>query len=195
MSRLIWVFMVAFFTIILTEAYWESGEAGHELGALGYLATSALSVLIYLPMLSWVARWLGLKIRTGSRALIITLAVIVLWCVGPIVLRYVLWDLLPWTRSTLFYFLLLLSPATIIIMAERVGEAHHYHLAHTFGVPAVVPICLNFALYGTVLYVFRRLCLTRADRYLGRLGAGHEAAAASGTGDGATGASPEGAGS
>ena len=118
---------------------------------------------------------------------------IVLWCAGPIVLKYVLWDLLPWTRSVAFYYLELLSPATMIIMAERADA--YYAFARTFRVPAAVPICINFALYGTVLFVFRRLCLTRADKYLGRVGTGHEAAASGDQGGGASGASPEGAGS
>jgi len=174
-SRLIYVFMVAFFTVILTEAYWESGGysayryRGCDLGTFGYLVASTLSVLIYLPMLSWVSRWLGLTIRSRSRAVLTTVGALIAWTLGPLALVAILSILTDTTpEDTGLSYLMLLSPATIIPLVEYADSERMFH--NVFMAPAGWVLVLNFALYGAVLYVFRRLCLTRADRYLGRVG-------------------------
>lgn len=174
--RLIIVLMVPFATLFLIEAWWESagngrggGSARGELGAVGYLVTSGLSIVIYLPMLSWVSRWIGLRVRSRARAVAATLGGIVAWSLAPLGLvigASVLTGTDP--DSSGLAFLFLLSPAIVIPLTERANSGLTFR--GTFHAPAAVPIFLNFLWHGGVLYYFRHLCLKHADRYLGRVG-------------------------
>ncbi len=176
MWRLILVLMVPFATLFLIEAWWESsgygrrgGGGGRELGAVGYLVTSFLTIVIYLPMLSWVSRWIGLRVRSRARAVAATLGGIVAWCTAPLGLVLGVCVL---TRtdpdSSGLAFLFLLSPATVIPLTELADAGVTFR--GTFHAPPAVPIFLNFLWHGGVLYYFRHLCLKHADRYLGRVG-------------------------
>jgi len=175
MWRLIIVLMVPFATLFLIEAWWEStgyrrgGRAGGELGAVGYLVTSGLTIVIYLPMLSWVSRWIGLRVRSRARAVAATLGGLVSWCTAPLGLVLGVCALTGTDPdSSGLAFLFLLSPATVIPLTELADKGLTFR--GTFHAPAAVPIFLNFLWHGGVLYYFRHLCLKHADRYLGRVG-------------------------
>ena len=70
-------------------------------------------------------------------------------------------------------YLWLISPATIIPMTELAGE----RIFRSFGGVALVPVALNCLWHGGALFFFRYLCLTHADRHLGRLDGGGPAGA------------------
>lgn len=175
--RIIYTLLIPFMTLFLVEAWWEgvgdwgsgyrSGYGSPELGPIGYLVASVLSVFIYLPMLMWVSMWLGLKIRTRSRAIITMLGVLVGWSVGPLILMGILCVLAQTDpeRSGLSY-MMLLSPATIVPCIEFANIENIFD--DVFNAPAPVIIFLNFLWHGGVLFFFHHLCMKHADRYLGR---------------------------
>ncbi|MHC4199376.1 MAG: ABC transporter permease, partial [Planctomycetota bacterium] len=129
--RWVLLFVMLLGMLFLAEAWTEAGGAyswkqrysyrrsyapGDELGPLGYLLTAFLSVAVYLSAVSWVARWIGLKVRQRARATTITLGVVFAWCVGPFVLAGMIESL---TRTYGDHeWLLVFSPVTIVVCAE-----------------------------------------------------------------------------
>jgi len=168
--RWILLFGVLLGALFVSEAYMEASlsyrrhRGTGELGTVGYLVTAFLSVAIYLSAVSWVARWIGLKVRGRRRATTITLAALFGWCVGPFILAGILGSL---TRTYGGYeWLFVLSPGTIVVCAEIGGSERAFH--HMVDMAPVVPIAINFAIHVVIILVFRALCLYGADRYLGR---------------------------
>ena len=87
----------------------------------------------------------------------------VVWCAGPPILTVLFHEVLWLGRMDDRWILLfLLSPATIVPVAE-------FHGWREFPVPAGFVVIINFVLYGGCLLVFRFLCLSTADRFLGRV--------------------------
>jgi hypothetical protein len=188
--RLMVVLLIPFFTIFsfVCLMKWESGALGYtsyEDWSFGtyrtrqfdltlYVGCSALSIGIYLPLVSWLSLLIGLKVRTQARAVIASLAAIVAWCVVPILLFTMPLEMLligprwgrgpeAW-REALIRFSALLSPATIIPFNE-------FNALNQLADWRWLPVIVNFVGYGACLVYFRRLCLTNADRLLGRVGA------------------------
>jgi len=178
LRRLIWVLWVPFVTVFLVEAYWEgtsqSGFGSRGMGVFTYLASSVLTLVIYPPMLGWAAMWVGLRAKGRSRAVVTVVLALFLWCVVPfmLILLFALVAGIEPDRGGLAY-LWLMSPATIIPMTELAGE----RVFRSFGGVALVPVALNCLWHGGALFFFRYLCLTHADRHLGRLEGGGPAGA------------------
>jgi ABC-type transport system involved in multi-copper enzyme maturation permease subunit len=178
-SRLTAVLLVPFFTVYLFRGFLQWGLGGYgsyyiygyhgEFSSPLYYVCSALSVGIYLPMVGWLSLLIGLLVRTQVRAIIGSLAVVIAWCTVPIFfitmpLGILLRGLTPDPRLILNYSALL-SPATIIPFNE-------HNALHEFGPFRWLPVVLNFLGYGMCLVLFRHLCLSKADRMLGRLDGG-----------------------
>jgi len=115
-------------------------------------------------MVTWVSLWIGLKVRTPSRAVIATMVVLVLWCAGPPIVMIMLDELtrldvteLPWSAG------FLLSPASIIGFAES-GYDWDW-----FGREPFVAVAANFLWHGAIWGLFRTMCLVGADKPLGRV--------------------------
>ena len=168
LRRIMLVMAIPIVSVVLCEAWMEHGHKGDNPteDTIFYLLSSLLSVAVYFPMISWVSLWIGMKARTRSRAIIVSLAVVVCWCALPIFMLFGLQNLLaagPRPLSPSLYFLLL-SPASIITITES---------RETWGVlfdaPLLVPIIISYVCHGMLLLWFRWLCLQRADRYLGRV--------------------------
>jgi hypothetical protein len=136
-----------------------------------YLASSLLSVAIYLPLVAWLSIAAGLKIRTQARAIIGATGGLVVWCTAPFLfftmpLGVYLSSFGPRTSSTsnvnqiLVKCSSLLSPASILPFTEfdSLGE---------LGNPWAAMLA-NFACYAVLLVVVRAACLRNADRWLGR---------------------------
>lgn len=146
-----------------SHGYYGSGR-NLDFGPLGYLMIAFLSVPVYLSAAGWVATWLGLRSRKRSRATMLSLGVVFSWCVGPFILAAVIMSLSGSYREPVWLFAF--SPATIVVLTELANYDNTFH--ELFGTGAGLPIALSFALYGGTALVFRSLCLTNADRYLGR---------------------------
>ena len=166
LRRLILVWCVPIFTIVGMEAWWKyriehGAYAGYDSvdHVLIYLMCSFLSAVIYLPLIAWLALWISMKVHSQSKATIIAIATIVAWCAAAPIVAALLDEMLGFRGDA--YWILLLSPASIVPMNELtvLDELRLRPL------PAVL---LNFTAYGVVLWWIRHLCLTRADRYLGR---------------------------
>jgi len=130
-----------------------------------YLGISLLTVWIYPALVQWSCFWIGLRIRNQIRALMTSLLLVVAWCIIPLVASGYLIQtgLVPpdWNEPLRF-----VSPVTIIGTAEMLGKAaSDSPVTSDMVVMAFVQLGLAAALTGWI----RRLCLTNADRYLGRI--------------------------
>lgn len=164
--RLMAVLLVPFFTVFLLQSTWKgilhgSSYGGMQFSMLVYLTCSALSVLVYLPLISWLSLLIGLRMRSQSRAIIVAVAVLAGWCLVPYIVPMVQEILSRPGRieGGMAYFLLV-SPMTII----PVNEFYEYR---PFG-SALAPVAINFAMHGAILYGLRAQVLANADRWLGR---------------------------
>ncbi len=169
--RVIIVLMIPLITAIAAEAWWESpsisiGYWGRSysprLDILAYLVSSLLSVFIFLPMFAWVSLWIGLKVRSKSRAIIVTLITVLGWITVPFLLVGLVHVLGDFYYDSAVNIFTLFSPLSILVVTET-GD---FDMVGT--VPGVA-IVLTYLWHGALLFYFRWLCLKRADRYLGRI--------------------------
>jgi ABC-type Na+ efflux pump permease subunit len=123
-----------------------------------YLTCAFLTVLINLPLISWLGIWMGLWFKTRIRAIIVTLIVIIVWCGAP---PFILDEAgVSFSSHDGGRYLYLLCP----LFAPWLNE---FHGLSDFERDAPwLPVLLNFAFYGGVLYLIRRHCLSKADWYL-----------------------------
>ncbi len=166
--RMILVLLIPFLTMFGVEGFWSrnflGGEA-EEWGAL-YIPFSTATMLVYLAMFAWFANWVGMTCRSRTRAVSTALVLVALWCVVPLLAMRMLdgFGIISLDGPFRWSWFTLLSPATVIPMLEgaRPGNA--------FGAdfPMWGIFLANLAWHSFLLYIFRLLCILRADRYLGR---------------------------
>lgn len=172
--RLMIVLLVPFFTIFFFKAAmkWRMPTYGRGFGNPDafslplYLACSFLSVAIYLPLAAWLSLLIGLKLRTQARAVVASLAALVAWCVLPVMLVAIPLEILTLRSGILdrntVNLTTLLSPAMIIPFNEFDG-------LDRVGPSPWLTVIGNFMAYGALMLACRWLCLSQADRLLGRL--------------------------
>ena len=93
-------------------------------------------------MVAWISLWTGTIARNPTRAILTAVGVLVAWCAGPplvIFLIHVTFFGSVWVDQT--WYLMLLSPATIVPVAE------FRQWSYSPG-PAWLVLGVNFALYG-----------------------------------------------
>lgn len=178
MRRLVYGLSICFITIFACEAWLQRGMGvvsytggGNPLYSYStwrYLVASLLSLAIYLPLITWLALWIGLIAKTQTRAILGSLAVLIAWCAIPWGILLTLTDLFAGQKDVLAG---LFSPVTMILCTEfnafgsdggiffGVVRGHLFRWLVVLG---------NFAFYGLILYIIRDRCLRYADRYLGR---------------------------
>jgi ABC-type transport system involved in multi-copper enzyme maturation permease subunit len=137
-----------------------------DLGFLGYLFVSFLSVPIYLWMAGWLAGWIGLRFRKQAHATAIAFGAIFGVCVVPPIAAGILMEFTRSYGSGGPAWLFSLSPATIIVLTE-IAKFEDVFDDVFDSVPAV-PVILNWIVCIGIGATFRSLCLRNADRYLGR---------------------------
>jgi len=176
-ALLIYALLGALFIIeVILDTRWGLGRNryyrgyyGHydsDLGQIGYLVVSFLSVPIYLWMAGWLAGWIGLRFRKQAHATGLAFGSIFGICVGPLVLAGVVSALSGVRMGRGPEWLLALSPATIVVLTELANLDNLFEEA--FDAPAAVPIILNWIVCIGIGATFRSLSLRNADRYLGR---------------------------
>ena len=130
-----------------------------------YLCISLLTVWIYPALAQWSCFWIGLRIRNQIRALMTSLLLVVAWCIIPLVASSYLSQtgllFTDWSEQLLRF----ASPVTVISTAESLGKTADSPVTPEMVVLAFVQLGLAAALTRWV----RRVCLTNADRYLGRI--------------------------
>ena len=161
LARFAWVLAVPLMTLFSVECWmrpdlggwWTWGAASPSL----YLLCSVLTLAVYLPLVLWLSLWIGLKMRTRIRAIVTALAVIVGWCLVPIIIG-VMFDTKPhdrWNAPLAFS-----CPLAIPISNES-GQLTDVHAG-----PPWLVVSINFLIYGAILLAIRHRCLSRADAYL-----------------------------
>lgn len=166
-QRLMAVLLVPFFTLFLFQSWWMSVHSGWDwrygngraFHPVMYLATSAITVGIYLPMVAWLSLLIGLKAKSQGRAIIGSLAAIVGWCILPFVCC-----ILPLSYG-------FRGEDGILLLAH--ASPLFQILVNEFGNPSgnykqPAPLILNTLVYGVAWLIFRTLCLSNAATLLGR---------------------------
>ena len=130
-----------------------------------YLAISLLTVWIYPTLVQWSCFWIGLRIRNQIRALMTALLLVVAWCIIPLVSAGYLAEtgMLPAQWNEMLRFV---SPVMVIGTAEAIGRTASNTAATS---DMVVMALVQLGLAAALIWRVRRLCLTNADRYLGRI--------------------------
>lgn len=170
LSRLMWVVALPLLTIIVMEAWWEYDshyargpiDVGLGRGTTIYLLGSLLCVVIYLPMVAWLSIWISMVIKHPTRAMLTAVGTLVVWCAAPPILLILIYELL-WRggNNDVWETLMWLSPVISVAAIE-------FNALDEFLFPPWMMVIANFAWYGGITLFFRGLCLTRADRLLGR---------------------------
>ncbi|HEV8002873.1 MAG TPA: ABC transporter permease subunit [Planctomycetaceae bacterium] len=159
-DRLMLVVSLPLVSLILFEFWWRSPTSGT------YLLLSALTLVVYLPCVKWLATGLGLRMRTQLIAVVMTVLVLGIWTVAtaaaiPILSRFHFDN--PALRELRF----VLSPIDAIRSIQRTASGSSAY------VPASLaryrPFILHFALYAGLWTLLRLRCLQKIDRRLGRL--------------------------
>ncbi|MCA9005168.1 MAG: ABC transporter permease subunit, partial [Planctomycetaceae bacterium] len=121
-KRLCRVLMVPLLTIILFEGWWkwEYAQMGrgreYESQWLPYLVGSLLTLGIYLPMLVYLFCWIGMKIKSQTKAILTALGSILVWCLLPFILAFPLFILIPNLKEDSILYGLFLGPASYLVM-------------------------------------------------------------------------------
>ena len=159
------VFAVPLLTTFACEAWlkWHvirRDPYGHDGGpAWVYAVCAALAVVVYLPLVSWLALWIGLASRTRLRAIVLALLTIVTWCALPPFVLGVIFDVESRSASGWLF----LSSPIVAPVVNEVGGLHELAEGAEW-----LPVLVNFTFYGLILYALRTHCLRRADEYLRR---------------------------
>ncbi len=155
--------------IILVEALvkfkTQTSDDPRFLNVITYLAISGLSVWIYPRLVQWSCLFIGLRIRNQIRAMMTAFFVVVAWCFVPTPLFGFLSDngILPPGWSEILKFI---SPITIVRTAEMFATAKtEIHVTPDL----LIVVAVHFALAAALWWKIRQICLTKADRYLGRV--------------------------
>jgi ABC-type transport system involved in multi-copper enzyme maturation permease subunit len=159
LRRLEWVLAVPLLTVLVCQAYLRWGTPDDR---LLHLASALLAVAIYLPMITWLSLWIGLRARPRFRAIITVLGILAFWMVIlPFTILSVMGLMSFWDgRPSL---LLLSSPIAI----PAILEAGYYGLpSDVFGTWDWVIV--NAAFYTCVALVIRWRLFADAERYLRR---------------------------
>ncbi len=166
--RLMKVLRVPFLTIFAFEVWWFTGSEYRWT----YLGLSLASIVIYLPLLAWIALWMGLKIGSQMKAILGTFALVVGWLMMPRIVRAVFEDMaginLPlWIESVLA-----LNPVDQIVSFEELnttGRLASLKAVQQGFLPFMILAGVNFLIHGLAWFAIRRRCLAHADKLLGRL--------------------------
>jgi ABC-type transport system involved in multi-copper enzyme maturation permease subunit len=155
--------------IIIVEAlvkfYTQNQENPRWTNLALYLGMSLLTVWVYPELVRWSGFWIGLRILNQIRALMTSLLLAVAWCILPVAGSGYLAEtgLLPPEWSETLHFL---SPITVIRTAEAIGR-QAANPAVTAG--TITLAFLHLGLAAALMWKVRQICLTTADRHLGRV--------------------------
>lgn len=168
LRRLMWVLSVCFLTIFLFEVWWYHtvGLSRGSYSPVRYFTGSLLSLLVYLPLTVWLSLWISLKAKTQTRAIIISILVLSLWCILPFAIGIITAEILHLGRGLIA--LMCFGPMGMILL----NEFNHFpgmgNTPQSQGNYIWMLVLVNYAFYGFLVWRIRARCLHHADRYLGR---------------------------
>ena len=159
LTRFTWVLGLPVMTVFAINWWyrsewnaWRSWRSQHDAPGL-YLLSAALTLAVYFPLVQWLSLWIGLKMRTRFRAILTALAVLVAWCVVPLIFCF---SLEAESDNALFQ----ISPLAVPAWNE---DGNLYRMFPNF---PLLGVLVNFLIYGTIAACIRHRCLSRADAYL-----------------------------
>lgn len=185
-QRLMLVCAAPLLTCIAFQTWWrielsqyqtvtsQASGTGIDLGHfawLEYLVNNLIGLVILFHLAMWLSFWIGMNIRSTTKAILTSLGVIVAWCAAPIMLIQFISILLYGNApnvasepgSLLIY---LLSPAFLVIFNE-IG------LYSVLSPLPYLPVILNTLLYGGLWLLIRHFVLANSDYRLSRLNSDH----------------------
>ena len=116
--------------------------------------------LIYLPMIAWLSVLIGLRVRSHMKAVLTALSVVIAWCIVPVFLIILCFELFNLRPRSGIGILLVASPMMTVVFSE-VGEMHE------MGGPAIV-FLLNTGIYWYIGSRLKKYCHRRIGHWLGR---------------------------
>ena len=165
LRRLQIVVAVPLLTVFAMEAYVEHETRGFREtdGWLPYITCAVLLVAIYMPLFTWLALWIGLRVRTRFQAILNAVAALAAWTLlAPLLFAIEKGDLVG--RASPWSIFLLLSPAS----AAYLNENSLWHRGDLdYGNPWV-PIIVNAVFYTGIALFFRWRLFDDAERCLRR---------------------------
>jgi ABC-type transport system involved in multi-copper enzyme maturation permease subunit len=168
LRRLMLVIAVPLLSLFLFQAWWRCGpQTGNPwtdreyLRPAIYLTTAVLCLVIYLHVAAWLSIIIGLRSRSQTRAVLISLGAILALCMGPLLPVFVITVLFRFREQEPTSFLFLLSPMALAM----VNEINSWYPAfeHRWLV-----VALNSIYYSAWWIGLRAWCLRRASHWLGR---------------------------
>jgi hypothetical protein len=157
--------IVVFVVEAIVKFFTQESRDSRWMNLALYMGISLLTVWIYPALVQWTCFWIGLRIRNQIRALMTSLLLVVGWCIIPLVASSFLFQtgllFSEWNEQPLRF----VSPVTVIGTAEALGKTADNPVTSDMVVMAFVQLGMAAALTWWV----RRICLARADQYLGRV--------------------------
>jgi hypothetical protein len=162
MRRFLFILMGPFVIVFFFEGWCEAKYGDPEIDLFSYLFFSLCSILIYFPMVAWLAVLCGLKYEKRARAMVMSLVYLILWMGGPYLITFLIILTNPSGLDENIAYLLLASPLMMPIMSEfsEVFESVDGFIW--------VPGLINYLWYYWMMRVLRAACLDGADRFIGR---------------------------
>ncbi len=159
-DRLVGVLAVPLASLFLFEYWWHSPTSGT------YLLLSGLSLVVYFPVVKWLAAGLGLRMRTQLIAIVATVGVMVVWTAAlalmiPVLSQFHL------DSPALRELVLVLSPLDVLRSIQTVATSATAYVPNAFGQYRL--LVLHFAVYAGLWFLLRQRCLRNIDRRLGRI--------------------------
>lgn len=162
--RLIWILTIPLLTVILAHIafietskrpWWDSQGLGwYFIGMVG-------ATLIYPRMIAWLSMLIGLLVKSQTKAIFITLAIMLAWIVVPIVCLFIwdeIMDMPLRIGNPLATIAFSQSPAFLIVLTET-GEERN---------AIILTIVVSLIQYGAITVCLREICLGAAAHLLGR---------------------------
>jgi hypothetical protein len=161
LRRLEWILAVPLITIFGSRAFIMAGEYSRTyVDWVSYFVLMVLSVMIYLPMITWLSLWIGLRVRTRFQAILAALGALTGWAALTPLLAVAMerWEDY---RGWIF----LVSPVGLPALNEfgRLPTSDGSSSGSPW--PAII---INAVLYTVIALQIRRLLFRDAERCLRR---------------------------
>jgi len=162
LRRLEWILAVPLLTVFACKAYLISGSFSSSVERTSwfpYLTCAVLTLVIYLPMVTWLSLWIGMRVRTRFRAIMTSLGFLMFW----IALCPLFFFIFGEHGNYALNLISLASPISAGVLNEF-GELHKVWDTET----AWPVIIANTTIYGLIAVILRDRVFADTDRWMRR---------------------------
>lgn len=172
-QRLMLLCAVPLLTCIIFQSWWRMVLPQpiripplRPFDSLEYLLTAIVCLAIYLPIVGWIALWMGMKFQHATRATMAAIGAIGGFCFAAIVVMMMVIALVTPVRTVTGVDIvpLIVTSTSPIAMLYAIEFAP---LREISSIP-YLPLVLNMSVYGIVYLWVRQKVLERSEFYLGR---------------------------